>query len=173
MKKKLLFCFIAMLFLRHAVQAQFNDAQLWENINIEKNLSPRLLARINQEGRTTDNFSRFSFNYFDMGLTYKINKHIHATLAYVWVEKQQKDDAWSTRHQAYADITLRQKFKGFMITDRQMFLWQVKDYFSSANGRIPDYYLRNKITIKYEKNFKIEPCSRSAAFRRRWNADAG
>jgi len=139
------------------IKAQYNDAQLWENINVEKNITPKLLARINQEGRVTENLTIPSFNYFDIGLCYKVNKHIHITLAYVWEVKRQFDESWSTRHQAYLDVTLRKKIKSFMFTDRQMLMWQVKDYFTSQYGKIPDYYLRNKFTIKYEKFFKIVP----------------
>ena len=134
MKKQLYFGIILMLFLGHTVSAQINDAQLWENINVEKNITQKLSARINQEGRVTENFSRFSFNYFDSGFNYKFNKHIHATIAYVWVEKKQPDDSWSIRHQAYLAFTFRKKFKGFLLSDRPMFLWQGKDFF--LNGTV-------------------------------------
>jgi hypothetical protein len=150
-------CFIAICFFFQFANAQTNDAQLWENINLAKNINPRLLARINHEGRITENITRPSFYYFDLGLDYKISKHFHATLAYVWVEKRLINDFWSTRHQAYFDIVGKIKWKNFQISDRQMFLWQVKDYYSSDNGKVPDYYLRNKLTIKYEKNFKLSP----------------
>lgn len=173
MFKKLLILFGWLFFQQPLLRAQYNDAQIWENINLEKVVSPKFTVRINQEGRFTDNDSRFSFVYLDMGVNYKINKHFHATLAYVWVEKRAWDDTWSTRHQAYADITVRQKLKGFLVTDRQMFLWQVKDYFSSATGRIPDYYLRNKITIKYEKNFRWQPYVASELYYRLQVPEAG
>ncbi len=144
-------------FINEISFAQINDAQLWENINVEKNITSKLAARLNQEGRITENLSRPSFNYFDLGVNYKITKHIHATLAYVWVEKRQLDDSWSTRHQAYAAFSFRKKLKGFLLSDRQMFLWQVKDIFSSAYGHIADYYLRNKVTIRWDKTFRFQP----------------
>lgn len=137
--------------------SQSNDAQLWENINFEYNINQKWVARINQESRITDNFTRPSFNYFDVGLNYKINKHIHATLAYVWVEKRKPTDIWSARHQAYFYLTFRKKFNGLLITNRQMVLWQVKDYYSSQDGHIPDYYLRNKTTIRWDKSFRFQP----------------
>lgn len=143
--------------LDHFALAQFNDAQLWENINIEKNITPRLITRLVQQGRLTDNISHLTFYYLDYGFTYKFSKHIHGTIAYVWAEKQQLNETWSTRFQAYGAVTLRKKLKDFTLLDRQMFLWQVKDYNTSYNGRIPDYYLRNKLTIRYDKYFKIAP----------------
>lgn len=153
MKRKLLFCILFITINKIAF------AQIWENVNAEKNITAKLGARINQEARITENFSRPSFNYFDVGLNYKINKHVHATLAYVWVEKRQLNDTWSTRHQAYLDFTFRKKFKGFLLSDRQMFLWQVKDYYSSRDGRLPDYYFRNKATIRWDKTFRFQPYS--------------
>ncbi|MFL5765181.1 MAG: DUF2490 domain-containing protein [Bacteroidia bacterium] len=154
--KHVFFSALLMLFTTLA-QAQQNDAQLWENVNIEKNITPKLVARVNQEGRFTDNIRSFTFNYFDFGLNYKFNKHIHATLAYVWVEKQTKEGFWTTRHQAYADVTLRQKMGAFLLSDRQMFLWQVKDVRTSATGRYPEFYLRNKATIRWDKTFRVQP----------------
>lgn len=156
MNKILIALFYFILFLSSA-QAQINDAQFWENINLEKNISPKLIVRLIQQGRLTENFTRPSFNYFDLGLNYKLNKYIHFSLAYVWIERLQVNDFWSTRYQAYANITLRKKVKNLQINDRSMIQWQVKNYYTSENGHNADYYLRNKITITYEKYFKIQP----------------
>ena len=140
------------------IQAQINDAQLWENINIEKKITQHLsVPHVIQEGRITENLTRPSFNYFDVGVSYKINKHIHVTLAYVWTEKRQLTEFWSTRYQAYGDLTFRKKIHKFQLNYRLMFLGQVKDYYTSENGKDIDYYIRNKITIKYDKHFKYSP----------------
>jgi hypothetical protein len=155
--KKIIAYSFFILFCGKAAQAQVNDAQLWENINIEKSFSPKVSARVNQEARFVNNISNLGFNYFDFGVNYKFSKHIHATVAYVWVEKQRNDESWSPRHQAYLDLTFRKKFGGFLFTDRQMVQWQVKDYFVSADGRFPEYYLRNKVTIKWDKTFRFQP----------------
>lgn len=157
MIKKYFFFFLFILSLCSLV-AQNKDAQLWENINMEKNINPRLVFRVIQQGRITQNYSSPNFNDFDIGFNYKINKHFHAAAAYVWVEKKAyNSNSWRTRHQAYVDVTFRKKIKGFLFCDRQMFSWQVHDYSTSEKGKIPDYYLRNKVTIRYEKNFKITP----------------
>lgn len=140
-----------------SLYAQHNDAQLWENVNIEKNINPRMLARINQEGRFTENMSTFTYNYLDIGLVYKFSKHVHGTIAYVWNQKMAMNETWNDRHQFYADITLRKKLGNFMLNDRQMILWQTKDFYMTSDQNIPDYYLRNKATIRYEKIFKFQP----------------
>ncbi len=133
------------------------DAQVWENIYIEKNITKRLIARLNEEGRITNNMINPSFIYADMGFNYKLNKRIHLALAYVLTEKQQPNKPWSTRHQAYFSLTFRKKFNDFMFDDRNMFQWQVQDIYSSPTGRYAQYYIRNKFSIKYEKYFKLQP----------------
>ncbi|MGZ4033968.1 MAG: DUF2490 domain-containing protein [Bacteroidia bacterium] len=157
MKIKLLFCILFISGITKVSFAQVNDAQLWQNINVEKNLTQRILVRVNEEGRVTENFTRPSFIYLDFGATYKLNKHLHITLAYVWVEKRLVTEFWSTRHQGYLDFTFRKKIHQFQINYRLMFLGQVKDYYTSQNGKLIDYYFRNKLTIKYEKNFRYVP----------------
>lgn len=151
---KILF-FLSVLALRSF--AQMNDAQFWENINIEKNINPRFIVRLNQEGRLTENFTSPSFNYFDIGCMYKAGKHVHLTLAYVWEEKHLYTGIWSMRHQAYTALTLRKSVGDFSFNYRVMTLLQVKDVNTSADGRFPDYYLRNKITVKYDRSFRYCP----------------
>ena len=139
--------------------AQYNDAQLWENIYIEKNITKRWIARVNEEGRITNNITNPSFYYFDIGVNYKMSKHFHFEFAYVIGQKENNafNEAWTTRHQAYIAVTLREKFGDFSINDRNMVQWQVQDIYTTATGKFPQYMLRNKFTIKYDKSFKWQP----------------
>lgn len=152
-----LFCLTVYLIFPVAVFGQVKDAQLWENLTLEKSWNKKLSTRIVQEGRVVENWTRPSFTYFDVGATYKLNKHVHLCLAYVFEVKRQLDDTWSRRHQAYGDVTFRAKLGDFGLNDRAMLLWQVKDYDTSPKGRIPDYYFRNKLTLRYDRIFKWSP----------------
>jgi hypothetical protein len=134
-----------------------NDAAFWQNIYLEKKIAKHTIFRINEEGRLTNNFTRPGFVYLDAGINYKLNKHIHLCLAYVFNEKKQKTDFWSTRHQIYFSCTLKKSIHYTTFDYRTMAQWQVKDVRSSANGRYPEYYLRGKTTIKYERHFKLQP----------------
>ncbi|MBI3502732.1 MAG: DUF2490 domain-containing protein [Bacteroidetes bacterium] len=129
--------------------SQFDDAQLWENIYLEKNITQRWVIHMNEEGRITENITRPSYIYTDWGITYKACKHLHFTLAYVPIAKKQIDDYVSFRHQFYFDFTLKKKIHRFTFYDRQMFQNQYNDILRSPNWNIPSYYLRNKVTIKY------------------------
>jgi hypothetical protein len=135
-----------------------NDAQFWENINAEKSLSRNFTARFSHEGRFTSNDSRLTYFYGDFGAEYQIPKtHFGIMLDYVFIrklsQKLQMPEYWSTRHQFYTAITWKHKFGKAELHDRQMILAQVKDVRSSADGKIPDWYLRNKITVKYNFNY--------------------
>ena len=151
----LLFAF-ACPFVR-AQSLPLNDGEVWENIYLEKNITKRLLVRLNEEGRVVNNATNPNFAYLDIGLNYKLNKHIHLSLAYVLTEKQQKTETFTTRHQAYGTITLRKKLFQFMFNNRSMIQWQVQDVYSSATGKFPEYYFRNKVSITYEKQFRFQP----------------
>lgn len=162
--KKFLLLLFSVFILTPIVSAQINDAQFWENIIVEKTLSKKLSVRVVQQGRITENITRPSFNYFDLGGNYKLNKHVHLCLAYVWAIKRQLDDTWSNRHQAYASVTFKGKWKDFVLNDRNMILWQVKDVETSRYGRYPDYYYRNKMTLRYELNFHWAPYLAAEAY---------
>lgn len=158
MKKQFLFI-ILFISAKAYCFAQINDAQLWENIYLEKNITKRWLVRMNHEGRVSDNITNPSFYYFDMGVNYNYSKHFHFSLAYVFGQKEQNafNEAWTTRHQAYATVTIRKKFGNFAMNDRQMIQWQIQDIYTSLTGRYAQYMLRNKFTVKYDKWFKWQP----------------
>lgn len=146
----LLFGFFAFL----NAEAQVNDAQLWENFNIDHKLSRDLTARFSHEGRFTGNDSRLTYFFGDIGLEYKIPKtHFGLLGDYVFIRKLVPENYWSNRHQAYVALTYAHKLGKIQLHDRQMLLAQVKDIRSSSDGKIPDWYLRNKLTAKYSFNF--------------------
>jgi hypothetical protein len=129
--------------------SRVNDAALWENICLTKDIAPRWNFRFNHEGRINENMTRFYYAYGDFGISYKWNKHIHIAFDYVFIKKRLLSDFWSTRHQIYAALTLKQKIGPFVFYDRVMPQIQYSDIYSSKKGMVPDYYLRNKVTVKY------------------------
>jgi hypothetical protein len=140
----ILFC----LLLSSKSSAQYNDAQFWENVSLDKDLLRQWNLHFNHEGRIVDNDSRFVYGYGDLGLTYKFNRHLKFSADYVIVFKQ-TDKRFSTRHQWYLDYTYKWKVHRFEIAWRQMFQQQVQDIYSSDFGTVPDNYLRNKFTFTY------------------------
>ena len=154
MKFKLLFLFIFLLCEKN-IFCQYDDAQLWQNIYVERNITQKLLFRVNEEGRITENVTRPSYIYADMGFEYKQSKHFHIQAAYVPIAKRQVNNYISWRHQFYIAFTLKKKIGRFVFYDRQMFQDQYNDINRTSDWNIPSYYLRNKVTIKY--NIKKKP----------------
>ena len=135
-------------------QQSVNDAQLWENINFDSKLSKSFTFRFSHEGRFTNNDSRLTYYFEDVGLEYKTHFHHLSILGdYVFIRKLNTKGSiaqyWDTRHQYYVALTWAKKFGDFEFHDRQMLMGQVKDIKTSLSGKIPDYYLRNKVSVKY------------------------
>lgn len=147
MKKNILLAIIFLLPL--FAKAQTRDAQLWENIYFEKNLSRNFQVRVNHEGRLTDNFSHFGYGYLDMGLSHQWNKHLRTALDYVFVVKQHIQPELNIRHQFYFAAIYKQKFGPFTSYLREMVQEEVQDIHRSSEGGVPDWYLRNKLTVRY------------------------
>jgi hypothetical protein len=136
--------------------AQVNDAALWENIYLEKNIRPKLLIHLNHEGRITNNITQFHFAYADLGITYKFNKSFHVSLDYVIIEKKlinkNQMEVLSTGHQFYVALTYKKKIKPFVFSFREILQAQYQDVYSSDKGKVPGTYARSKITVKYDLN---------------------
>ena len=142
--------------------AQENDAQLWINVYLEKKLTHNLAIHLNEETRINENVSQIGFTYGDFGLTYKVTGFMNATAAYVLIEKyyinnSRLNDYFSTRHQFYFNLTFKKDFGPLKVHLREQVQSQVKDIYSSDNGYIPDYYLRNKLTLKYDLTRRLTP----------------
>ncbi len=136
--------------------AQINDAALWENIYLEKNICPKINIHLNHEGRITNNITQFHFVYADLGLTYKVNKSFHVSLDYVLIEKKSvnknSEEIFTTGHQYYVALTYKKKIKPFTFSFRQILQGQFENVYSSDKGKVPSNYSRSKITIKYNLN---------------------
>jgi hypothetical protein len=142
------------------VSAQTKDAELWENLYLEKQLSHNYNIHFNHEGRMTNNISKFNYAYGDFGFTGKLIKNLKYSVDYVLVFKQTQKRA-STRHQWYVDLSYKIKMKPLELNLRSMFQQQVQDIRSSDDGSIPEDYFRNKATLKYQFGvypwYKFEP----------------
>jgi hypothetical protein len=140
---------IAFFFSTQNNNAQNNDAAFWENICLQKKVTSNTTIHFNQEGRINQNITRFYYNYADIGISYKFNKHISLMCDYVFIQKKKQTDFWSIHHQAYIGLTLKKKVGSFTISDRIMSEIVYSEIYSSEDGMKPNYHLRNKITVKY------------------------
>lgn len=139
-----------------------NDAALWMNAYLEKKLGSRFNVHVNEVLRFNHNITRYYYSYTDVGFTYKIKDWWHATLDYVFVTNDAPNnhftaDFLSIRQQLYFDMAFKYDFGDFRINYRTMVQGQVKDLYSSKIGYIPNWYYRNKLTLKYNLSRRVTP----------------
>jgi hypothetical protein len=130
----------------------FNDAQMWFNLYLEKKVTDHWSAHLNQQDRWTENVSQFNFAYADMGLTYKLNKHIKFLGDYVFTQKRRDDGSFGTVHQYYIAGTYKYDYMRWRFMYRLMYQFQFNNPYTSFYGLDPFHYLRNKFIVKYEYN---------------------
>jgi hypothetical protein len=133
------------------------DMQFWQNVYLEKFFNQWFSLHLNQVNRITNNLTQFRYSYADIGASYKINKHLHIVLDYVLVEKKDQHGFYNSTHQFYVAATYKQKIGSFMFNDRQMVQLEHSQWFTSDKGKIADYYLRNKLTVKFRELGKYTP----------------
>jgi len=136
---------------------QYNDAGLWLGTTVEKKISPSNTLVAAGEIRMNENITQVGAAFIEGGLTHKFNKYLSFGINYRFIERRQLGYSYSTRHRIYADITGKYKLDKLSFSLRERIQLQVRDYYSSETGRIPEWYLRSKLSIKYNLRKKITP----------------
>ena len=112
------------------------------------------MLHLQHQSRFIHNSTQFSYAYVKGGALYRITKDLRVNLNYVFISKKRDDPSFSYRHQMEGYLNYRKKMGDFVLFDRLMTSMQVKDFNSNPQGkRVRDYYLRNKITLRY-KHFR-------------------
>lgn len=170
MRKNLILLLLYALFLGNST-AQMNDAGLWTNVSLEKKLVSSFAVNLNQEFRFNENFSELGIFFSDLGIAYKVRKGLSVGANYRFTEKRRLDDSYSTRHRYYFDVSYKQKITLFSFSFRTRFQSQYADFNSSLDGKIPVFYSRNKLGIKYNQGGKYKPYFTSELFYQLSNPD--
>jgi len=145
------------LFFCSPIMGQVKDAGLWTSVNFEAKLVKKLTASISQEVRFNENITEVGSVFTDAGLTYKLNKHLQFSANYRFTQRRRKDDYFSFRNRIYVDIKFEKKVKPFQIQYRIRLQDQYADLGRAADGGIPEYYLRNKLSLKWNLNKLFTP----------------
>jgi hypothetical protein len=161
LRRMLRFCGFLLVFIGiipcNTVKSQNKDAQLWTSVSAEAKIVKKLTANVAQEVRLNENITEVGTIYTDLGLEYKVNKHFQFSLNYRFVEKRRSDDYYSFRTRIYIDLKYDKKIKPFQIHFRSRIQNELADIGRAADGGIPEYYLRNKLTVKLDKWKKLSP----------------
>ena len=157
-KKFFLLIFLSRFFFStHPGTAQVNDAGLWTSVNVEKKIISRLTVSLTEELRFNENISELGTAFTEIGADYKFNKFVSFGASYRFIQKRRVDDFYSLRHRYNMDLSLKYKIKKIGITLRERFQTQYSDVNTSENGKVPERYLRNKLTLKYDLDKKYMP----------------
>jgi hypothetical protein len=157
MKSKIYILF-SFLFLSTLVSGQVtNDAGLWTTFNVDKKLNNKFSIFLTEEFRLKENFTTINLFYTDIGVEVRPAKFLKVALAYRLIEKNLIDETYSYRHRLMLDITVKKKFGNFALSYRHRLQSEVRNIYSSELGALPEWYSRNKLTVKYDFEKKIIP----------------
>lgn len=140
--------------------AQVNDAGLWLDVTLEKQVTQRIDFILTEELRFNENVTELGSFYTEAGFEYKYKflKGLKTGLFYRFANKRRLDDSYSKIHRAYGDIAYRYEFtKKLDGSIRLRLQSQFKDFSSSETGKIPITYLRGKLGFRYAINKRFRP----------------
>ena len=137
---------------------EFNDFGIWTQASIDKKIAKKTILNGQIQGRLSENSTAFTRLSFGLGLTYKINKSFRLSVGSVFIRRSENPgELLSNRHRLYADLTYRKNFNRLVLNYRVRFQSQQTDIYSSEMGMYPDYFLRNKVSLKYDWNLFLSP----------------
>lgn len=160
MKNSFLFLIPAIFFLvcnLHSSYSQVKDAGLWTNITIEKKLNKDFTLHLSEELRFNENLGELGTVFTDAGLEYKLIKNLNVSANYRFIRKKRVDDFYTTRHRWYLDALYRYKFKKMIFTLRERYQSQMIRTENDEKDISPEYYLRSKLTMRYDFDKKYRP----------------
>jgi hypothetical protein len=157
MMKRIVCLFMILCFAANVFSQATNDAGLWTTFNVDKKLRKDFSIFATEEFRLRDNFSRVNLFYTDLGVEFRPARFLKVALAYRLIEKNLDDGSYSYRHRIMLDITLKKKFGDFAFSYRQRLQREVRNVYTSEDGMLPEWYSRNKFTIKYDFGKAVSP----------------
>lgn len=149
---------VYILFFVGSVSAQtINDAGAWFTLNASHELKNNYSLLLTQEFRLRENLSAPNLTYTDVGLQYNPKGPLKVALVYRFVQKYFFDNPVSFRNRIMCDVTYKKKFTRSSFQIRSRIQAEVKNYFTSRNGKMTEWFWRNKFAYKYELNKRLFP----------------
>lgn len=150
-------CFLLLFLSKYVTAQDFNDdARLWLYLKLDKKIAPRLRAQFIMQNRFDDNIRTYGQVNFNGELNYKLLGWLRLTGGYVFGKVQRKDLNYSNRHQTYAGFSVHTQHDKWKLAWRGLIQMQMKNVYSSENGKVTHWYARNKFTVTYELNKRYE-----------------
>ena len=149
--------FLGSLLYGTPLKGQDKDAGLWTSVSFEAKIIKKLTGSLSQEIRFNENITEAGTIFTDAGIAYKLNKHFQVSLNYRYILKRRTDDYYSFRQGFYVDVKYDRKLNPFELIWRVRFTDRYSDIGRAADGGVPEYYLRNKLSLKWDYSKAITP----------------
>lgn len=133
-----------------------DDAGFWASISVQHRITRELTVSVSEQLRLYQNMSDVEQFFTDAGLEYALSKSFRVSVNYRLASKNRLT-YYGTRHRFYADLSYRKKIKPLSFVLRQRFQEQIEQMNSSENGRIPEWYSRSKVALRYDLDKKYRP----------------
>lgn len=129
--------------------AQKNDASLWPTLSIEKKLYKNISLKLTNRARISENFSRLTSYYHDIGLYLQLFPNCKISADYVFTPNRLTNGSFRNIHQYYLSINNRYFLNAFWYLKNRMIFQHSSSYLFSDNGYKPysKTNIREKISI--------------------------
>ena len=128
------------------------DSGNWTTFSVQHEFKKKFSLNIDQEFRIKENYSRMNLLYTNIGVSYKINKHLKVEPSFRHIDKFLIDGRISFRHRLTMDVTYKHKFGKLTISERARYQTEVKNVLSSRRGWQAEQYLRMRTGVDYKIN---------------------
>ncbi|HNR20939.1 MAG TPA: DUF2490 domain-containing protein [Bacteroidia bacterium] len=154
---KIIKSFFLLFFFSLPALAQVKDAGLWLNFAVERKITQKVTMELSQELRLNENISELATAFTEIGGEYKFNKRFSAGLYYRYIQRRQLNDYYLNSHRWFVDVSYKRKIKKISLTLRQRLQSQVRALETSSESKVPEYYMRTKLTCKLDLDKKYTP----------------
>ena len=149
------------------------DLELWTSAGISKKLNKQWKLSYEQEVRFLNDMSDFNTWFSDLGVDYKLNKHIRFGTNYRFYQIREDNNQFESRHRFSADFKYKHKIERFELEYRLRVQNKDEDFMGNETGDNV-FNVRNRVSVAYDiKNFKAQPFFDVELYRRIYDMQSG
>jgi len=154
MFKRVALCFAIMVFSSKAHAYDNNDFQVWHTESQELKLNQKWKVTTEEEFRFTDDASNYTYQYYELGFAYALNKNIDLSMNYRQILEKDSKGKFRTENRPHINGTIKWELFGFKFDDRNRLEYR---NFETKNAI---WTYRNKFNVKLPwkfTRFEIQP----------------
>ena len=137
---------------------QDEDLKLWTRVSVKYDLTTKTRLAVEEEFRFYNNASSLEENHTEIGISHELSDNWEGGLFYRFIYETDPQDYYSLGHRGWFQLAYKWQWGNIKGSIRERLQGTFQDYMSSENGKIPENYLRSKISLTYEPiKGNIEP----------------